>query len=203
MATLLSRFSGVIATLPTVYTNAFLVSSYTGGLVESSDVLPEWIQQARDEIDRHTGMCFRAAERTDRLDGTGLDILFLTCFPVLEILAIEIDGVLFDAPVAGRLKKVKANLRTGSLLRKDGRPWPEGFENIEVRYLFGFRATPPVVQKLATLLVAKTALQAKHGPTVDNERIGNFSVSRSFKRIDDELDRAWSALGFRRDIGFV
>lgn len=203
MALLASQFSVVIATLPTVYTTAFLVSNATDGDIEVGDVLPEWIQQARDEIDRLSGLCFRATQRTDVLDGNDLDIIFLTCFPILEILEIRVYGELFDKPVGGKLQRVKLNPRTGSLTRKDYEPWPEGFENIEVDYIYGYRAIPPVVQKIATLIVAKTALSAKYGPLVDNERIGNWSASRSFRKLNDELDGAWAALGKRRPMGFV
>jgi len=43
--------------------------------------------------------------------------------------------------------------------------------------------------------VAKTVLSARFGPLVDNEHIGDFSQTRTFKKLNDELDRAWDALG--------
>jgi hypothetical protein len=45
--------------------------------------------------------------------------------------------------------------------------------------------------------VTKTALSAKFMPLADNDNIGDFSQTRSFKKLNDELDRAWAALGKR------
>jgi len=190
-------------TPPIRYTTPFLVSRRTGGLVPEQDILAEWISEAREEIDKYTGLCFATTRQTDFLDGNGEDLIFLTCFPVLEVLGIWVDGEPFEDPLGGRLRKVKLNKRTGSLTRIDDRPWPEGCENIEVRYIYGYRAVPPLVQKVATLIVAKTALIARQGPLEDSERIGNWSTSYSLRKLNDELDRAWEALGKRRPLYFA
>jgi hypothetical protein len=62
---------------------------------------------------------------------------------------------------------------------------------------------PPLIEKIATLIVAKTALSAKNGGLVDSESIGDFSQSRSFRKLNDELDRAWEAWGSRAPIDFA
>lgn len=180
-----------IATLPIGYTTAALVSQLTGGEVLASDVVPEWIQQAREEIDRRSGLCFTSLNSVDTLDGNDLTTIFLDCFPVLEILEITVDRQ--DIPISD----VVLNLRTGSLKRCGGDLWPEGCQNIEVSYIHGYRLVPPIVQKIATLLVAKTALAAKHGYLIDSESVGDFTQSRSFRKLNDELDRAWETLGRR------
>ena len=204
MGALLSGLSAITTGTPPIrYTTPFLVSRRTDGLVREQDVLAEWISEAREEIDKHTGLCFATTRQTDLLDGDGSDIAFLACFPVLEVLGIWIDAELFEQPDGGRLRKVKLNKRTGSLTRIDDRPWPEGYENIEVRYIYGYRAVPPLVQKVATLIVAKTALIAKQGPLEESERIGNWSANYSLKKLNDELDRAWAALGKRRPLYFA
>jgi hypothetical protein len=197
MALLTSGFSAlVVVAVPFTYTTAILVSQSTGGEIPPEDVLPEWLQQARDEVDRRTGMCFRTLTQRDFLDGTGLDVIFLDCFPVIEILHLFIEGQEVS-PAA-----FKFNPRTGSVRLADDL-FPDGFRNVEVEYVRGTRAVPPVVQKIATLLVAKTALSAKNGPLTDSESIGDFSQSRSFKKMDDELDRAWETLGRRFPIHFI
>jgi len=180
-----------IATLPIGYTTAALVSQLTGGEILASEVVPEWIQQAREEIDRRSGVCFTSLNTVDNLDGNDLTTIFLDCFPVLEILEITVDGQ--DIPISD----VVLNRRTGSLKRCGGDLWPEGCQNIEIAYIHGYRLVPPAVQKIATLLVAKTALAAKHGYLIDSESIGDFSQTRGFKKLNDELDRAWEALGRR------
>ncbi|MFA5138334.1 MAG: hypothetical protein WC728_03795 [Elusimicrobiota bacterium] len=204
MGALVSGLSILITGTPPIrYTTPFLVSRRTGGVVPEQEILAEWIAEAREEIDKYTGLCFATTRQTDFLDGEGKDVVFLTCFPVLEILGIWVDEELFEEPSGGRLRKVKLNKRTGSLMRIDGLVWPKGYENIEVRYIYGYRAVPPLVQKVATLIVAKTALSAKKGPLEDSERIGNWSASYSLRKLDDELDRAWAALGKRRPMYFA
>jgi len=186
-----------IATLPIGYTTTDLVSQATGGEVLAAEVVPEWIQQAREEIDRYSGFCFTSLNKVDVLDGNGLTTIFLECFPVIELLEITLDGQ--DLP----LNNVVLNARTGSLRRCNRGVWPEGCQNITISYIHGHRLVPPLVQKIATLLVAKTALAAKNGALVDSESIGDFSQTRSFKKLNDELERAWKALGRRFPINFV
>jgi len=121
----------------------------------------------------------------------------LDCFPVLEILEITVDGQEID------ISDVVLNRRTGSLKRCDGNLWPEGCQNIVVTYIHGHRLVPPLVQKIATILVAKSALAAKNGALVDSESIGDFTQSRSYKKLNAELERAWASLGKRFPINFV
>lgn len=185
-----------VATVPLGYTSALLVSKATGGEVAPEDVLPEWIAQAAHEIDLASGMCFTTRNAHEVLDGDGGAVLFLRCFPVAELLAITVDGQEVD------LADVILNPRTGSLRRCDGM-WPEGCQNVEVEYIHGARVIPPLVQKLATLLAAKTALSAKNGALIDSERIGDYSHTSSFKKLNDELDRAWAALGRKFPIDFI
>src|SRR3989338_6279841 len=109
-----------IATLPIGYTTAALVSQLTGGEVLASEVVPEWIQQAREEIDRRSGLCFTSLNTVDTLDGNDLATIFLDCFPILEILEVTGDGE--DIPISD----VVLNRRTGSLKRSGGALWPEG-----------------------------------------------------------------------------
>lgn len=204
MATLVSNIFApaalvppAIATLPIGYTTADLVSQLTGGEVLASEVVPEWIQQARQEIDRRSGFSFTSLNTEDVLDGNDLSTIFLCSFPVIEILEITVDGQ--DIP----LEDVVLNRRTGSLRRRSRALWPEGYQNIFVSYIHGHRLVPPIVQKIATILVAKTALAAKNGALVDSESVGDFTQSRSYKKLNDELERAWAALGKRFPINFI
>jgi hypothetical protein len=85
---------------------------------------------------------------------------------------------------------------------KDG-IFPQGIQNVTVAGTYGYESLPPLIEKIATLIVAKTALSAKNGSLVDSESIGDFSQSRSFKKLNDELDRAWEAWGSRAPIDFA
>jgi len=188
LASLLSQ--AVMSVAPTAYTTPALVSAMTGGDVPPGKVLPEWIEAAAEEIDRLSGMCFRTKQFTNVLDGDGGDAIFLDCFPILEIDALMIDGNSIQ-PDEYVLKK-----STG-IIRLKGRITPYGIANVIVSGIHGYSKVPALVQKIATLMVAKTALSARFESLVDSENIGDVSQTRSFKKLNDELDRAWAALGKR------
>lgn len=196
MGALTSVLSKAVTSQIPSYTTPFLVSKATGEEILEAEVLSEWILQAREEIDRKSGMCFLPLIFTEELDGNGLAAIFTRRFPVIEISKVELDGVELS-PSAYRI-----NLRTGSVTLRDS-AFPEGIKNVTVTGIYGYRQVPPLVQKVATLLVAKTALSAKNGPLVDNESIGDFTQTRTFKKLNDELDRAWESLGNKFPIDFV
>lgn len=197
MSVLVSHFSpSSVATVSFAYTTASLVSDATGGEVEIGEVRTEWIQEAMEEIDRRTSMSFRPKNFTEDMDGNDLIRIFARSFPVLDISEVTINGVVI-APVLYAI-----NRRTGSVTLKDG-IFPEGVQNVSLSGVYGYESLPPLIEKIATLIVAKTALSAKNGPLVDNESIGDFSQSRSFKKVNDELDRAWAAWGVRANVDFT
>lgn len=186
----------VVTTVAFGYTSASLVSVVAGGEVLASEVRPEWIQEAMEEIDRRTGMCFRPANFRDEVDGNNLIRVFTHCFPILEVTNVEVDGSGLDPSV------YVVNKRTGSVTLKDD-IFPEGVKNVVIEGTSGYRDVPRLIEKIATLIVAKTALSAKNGPLVDSESIGDFSQNRSFKKLNDDLDRAWDAWGYRAPIDFA
>ncbi|OGS08255.1 MAG: hypothetical protein A2270_10515 [Elusimicrobia bacterium RIFOXYA12_FULL_51_18] len=188
LASLLSQ--AVMDVAPTEYTSPALVSAMTGGEVPQGKVLPEWIEAATEEIDRRSGMCFRTKQFTNVLDGDGSDAIFLDCFPILEIDVLVLDGEVIQ-PKEYVLKKA-----TGIIRLKD-RLTPYGIANVIISGIHGYPKVPALVQKIATLIVAKTALSARFEPLVDSENIGDFSQTRTFKKLNDELDRAWEGLGKR------
>ncbi len=188
--------ASVAATATFSYTNAALVSAVTDGEVLEFEVKLEWIQEAMEEIDRRTGMCFRPVNFEDKVDGNRLIRVFTRCFPVLEVSRVKMDGA--EIPATAYV----VNKRTGSITLKQG-VFDEGYQNIEIEGVSGYDKVPPLIEKIATLIVAKTALSAKNGALVDSESIGDFSQSRSFKKLNDELDRAWEAWGFRAPVDFA
>lgn len=186
----------VAATATFAYTSASLVSAVTDGEVQEFEVRAEWIREVMEEIDRRTGMCFRPVNFEDKVDGNGLIRVFTRCFPVLEISSLEIDGS-FVPP-----SSYVVNKRTGSLTFKEG-VFGEGYQNVVIEGVSGYDKVPPLIEKIATLIVAKTALSAKNGALIDSESIGDFSQNRSFKKLNDELDRAWEAWGTRSGVDFA
>lgn len=189
MASISSTLShSVLAVVSANYTTKELVSRITGGEVKPEEVLDEWIMAACEEIDRRTGMSFRFKEFINVLDGSGTNTIFLDCFPITEIHSIEINGSVVPASC------YTVNKKTGIIKLKD-MFISEGIGNVIVKGIEGYSKVPPLIQKIATLITAKTALEAKFGALIDNENIGNFSQTRSFKKLNDELDRSWQALG--------
>ncbi len=196
MASLSSVFSRTVTSQLQSYTTPLLVSKATGEEIMEVEILWDWIQQAREEIDRQTGMSFLSFVFTEETDGNGLSTIFTRRFPVLEVTKVTVDG--FELPYSSFV----VNSRTGSITLRDN-IFPEGIKNVGITGVYGYSQVPPLVQKIATLLAAKTALSAKNGPLVDNESIGDFTQTRSFKKLNDELDRAWESLGGKFPIDFV
>jgi hypothetical protein len=186
----------VVATATFAYTSADLVSAVTDGEVKPEEIRPEWIQEAMEEIDRRTGMCFRPVSFEDKVDGTNLIRVFSRCFPLLDVSRVTVDGADLNP------SSYVVNKRTGSVTFKNG-VFPEGYQNVIIEGVSGYDRVPPLIEKIATLIVAKTALSAKNGPLVDSESIGDFSQNRSFKKLNDELDRAWEAWGQRSPVDFA
>lgn len=197
MSALVSLFSPpVTAVMVARYTTPELVSNATGGEIAPEEVLPEWIDAAMEEIESTAGMAFRPIPFTDVLDGNGQDYAFTRRFPVLEISRVEDEGTEVSSSA------YVVNKRTGKITLRNGFFTP-GVQNLVVEGTAGTTSVPSLVKKIATLLVAKSALSAKNGPLIDNESIGDFNQTRTFKKLNDELDRAWSALGRRFPLDFV
>ena len=215
MATIVSVIppTTVVIGVPTfLFTTPDLVSAYTGGAVQPSEVRSEWITEAMQEVERQSGFSIEIAEFTDVLDGDGSGSVFLHYFPIIEIQSVMIRDHLVppDHYVITRetgVIRFKNSLFHSWLfpyspfyyfnafsLRNQDR----GIANIEVKGIRGFSSVPPLIQKICTLLAAKTALMAKAGPMIERFQIGAFSQRYDFLRINDELDRAWKALGKRR-----
>lgn len=189
-----------VATLGIAYTTPALVSAKTGGAFAPEEIPQEWIDWAQAEVDRRTGIAWRSENFSDEIDGNGLDTIFTRGYPILEIFFVQVDGRVLDPSVYAvnprtgsiRLKKTHITRHAGRGL---GPVFHQGEGNVIVSGIRGYRRAPPLVQKITTLLAAKTALENKFGPLVDSESIGDFSQTRSFKKLNDELDRAWEALG--------
>jgi len=189
MANLSSTLShSVLAVVSGRYTTKELVSKMTGGEVKPEEVLDEWLDAACEEIDRRTGMSFRQRQFINVIDGDGSDTIFLDCFPVIELHSVEINGSVVQPSY------YQINKNTGVIKLKTTIS-TEGIGNIIIKGIEGYTKVPALITKIATLLAAKTALSSKFAPLVDSENIGNFSQTRSFKKLNDELDRAWQSLG--------
>ncbi|MCG3204332.1 MAG: hypothetical protein KCHDKBKB_01047 [Elusimicrobia bacterium] len=186
----------VVVTVTFAYTNSTLVSEATGGEVSPGEVRQAWIYESMEEIDRRTGMCFRPKNFMEDVDGNDLIRIFAPCFPVLDISQVVVDGDVLS-PSA-----YVVNKRTGSVTLRDG-AFPSGIRNVTLSGIYGRNEVPPLIEKIATLIVAKTALSSKNGPLVDSESLGDFSQSRSFKKLNDELDRAWESWGQRFPVDFA
>ncbi|MHB2025127.1 MAG: hypothetical protein ACYCPQ_00605 [Elusimicrobiota bacterium] len=197
------------------FTSPASVSAYTGGALQPSEILPEWIADAMQEVERQSGFCIQPREFTEVLDSDGSGSIFPHCFPIIEVQSVVISGHLIPPDHYAVYKDLGLiRLKHGVLQHWWLFPfmpfyyynayydWEQrrGVQNIVVQGIAGYASIPPLVHKLVTLIAAKTALQSKFGPLVKQEYLGSFRQIRDFDKIDDELDRAWKSFGKRRPI---
>ena len=88
----------VISTLAIPYTWPELVSAMTGGEVKPEEVRPDWLEWAREEIDRYTGATWQSSNFVDELDGNGLDTVFTKSYPLIEIFDVRLEGQILITP---------------------------------------------------------------------------------------------------------
>jgi len=168
----------------TYYTTAQKVSDYTKGKIAVSDVKTEWLTWADDYIDRYTGLKFGAdISFTDKLDGNDLDWIFTKHFPLLSITTLKVGGTEVDS----------ANFKwypTGKIVLLYS-TFVENYQNVEVTGTYGYAAIPKLVEQIATMLTAGTALAAKEANmNVKSKRIGDYSVAyfgADENRVQDQL----------------
>jgi hypothetical protein len=98
------------------------------------------------------------------LDGDGSPLLLLPAAPFTTII-VEVDGVAVTDFLTSR--------RAG-ILRRVGGYWPDGLENIEVKYTHGYATVPGAIQD-AVLEMAMIQLTAPVG--VQQESAGGQSVT--------------------------
>ena len=86
-------------------------------------------------------------DATVAIDGSGIAVVHLPMWPVVNISAVEVDG---DEVTGFRWS------RRGTLERTAGR-WPKGRRNITVTYSYGLDPVPPAI-KAVTLQAASRAI---------------------------------------------
>lgn len=166
------------------YTTAQKVSDYTKGKIAVGDVKTEWLSWADDYIDRYTGLSFSNANAfTDKLDGNDLEWIFTKHFPLLSITSLKIGGTAVET----------ANFKwysTGRIVLLYS-TFTANYQNVEVIGTHGFTSVPGIVEQIATMLTAGTALAAKEANmNVKSKRIGDYSAvyfGADENRIQDQL----------------
>lgn len=116
----------------------------------------------------------------DRQNEAGHGVLKLRGSPVRSISSIKIDGTVVDASEY-RIKKAHSydGVNAGIVLRKNT-PWPEGWENIEVTYTWGFSSPPAGVKGVVEDLVVdalRVASRNESAEAAESVSMDGFSVT--------------------------
>lgn len=118
------------------------------------------IRIASAQIIAYCGRGFTVEEYTETYDGNSTSTLELRHTPVVEVLALKINGL--DVPI-GEVLIYKNWIRFGggtgydARLRAAGRIFPHGLQNIEVTYRAGYEEVPAEVSGACMLQVMHLA----------------------------------------------
>jgi len=175
------------------YTSIDKIVNLTG--VDESVIQQEWLDWADAEIDKETQCKFGvSSSSTLKLDGNGLDCLYIPEGPIIEITQIVIkDGTTTYTYNSDDISNYFAIYNNESIIQfkedvttGDINTFPKGQQNIEITGKFGYSYIPDLVEELATLLVIRIMLLRYPQLQVDSERIGDYSVS--YKKNGFDLD---------------
>lgn len=152
----------------------------TDDLDELIDALNE---QASGTISDFCGRDFTETTETIEIDGNGHDSIRLPGYPVVDVESVSIGGDEIDADTyrITRPPGRDADENSGILERK-AYLWPEGWENLEISYTWGYEEPPQTVVQIAEELVVdalRAAAANKKGAKsgVQSYSMDGFSVS--------------------------
>jgi hypothetical protein len=155
------------------------------------------IARATRAVDVFTGRDFLIREAIYRVDGNGTESIFLDDRPVIEVLALRVDGFLLGPesfvlyPDAGY---IRLNGARRSIFAGFTGAFPKGAQNVEVHGFFGFETVPPEVNEAAILLAieflrtgpaeadvaAGSSASTRHAIGISRVRIDEISVDFAY-----------------------
>jgi hypothetical protein len=111
------------------------------------------IRIASAQIAAYCGREFTSGEHTERYDGDGSPTLRLRHTPILEVLALRINGIAVPAGEALVYRNWIKLAGSGydARLRASGRIFPYGLQNIEVAYRAGYEKIPAAISHACML----------------------------------------------------
>jgi len=178
------------------YTNEDLVSSELKGLAissstsPSSDDISSWAKQAQDEIEAKTGKVWEVSTFSSTIyDGDGTEFFRFPFAPVISISSFEHETSGLGASSSSWTSLTEGRNNDFILYVNDGeveftgkssKP-VNGKQNIRVSGSYGYAVTPPRIQRLATLMVAKRVVDATINASSQEEggsvTVGNISIT--------------------------
>jgi len=156
-------------------------------------------EQASEAVERYTNRDFLDhPDETVQIDGNGRlnsdgnGQLKLPGQPVRSIAEIKINGSVLD-PSAYRIKGTGAHdgdtpTNSGIVVRKNA-PFPEGWENIEVTFTWGYQNPPAGVRAVVEDLVVdelRAASRNESAEAAESVSMDGFSVTYYTGRIEDQ-----------------
>lgn len=146
-------------------------------------------ERASSTIDAYCNRDFEDhAGFVETLDGNGRGSIRLTGYPVRSVSTVKVGG----STLSSDEYRVKSDSpawvgENGGILERKGAAWPDGWENLEVTYDWGYTTPPPEIQQVASELVVEALRSAAAndkgaGGGAQSYSMDGFSVS-----FDDSL----------------
>lgn len=147
-------------------------------------LIAELNEQASSTIDEYTDRTFTETTETIAIDGNGRYSIRLPGYPVQSIDSVTVgDRTLGSDEYRVKPSQARDGHNSGILERK-GAVWPDGWENVEITYTWGYTTPPGTVTSVAEELVvdalraaAANEKGAKSG--VQSYSLDGYSVSFS------------------------
>lgn len=126
-----------------------------------------------------------------RLNEDGNGSISLPGSPVRSVSTVKVDGNTIDSSEY-RIKESKSyeGVNAGILERKNA-PWPEGWENIEITFTYGFTDPPAGVRSVVEDLVIdslRAASRNESAESAESVSMDGFSVTYFTGRLDREAE---------------
>ena len=159
------------------------------------DMIESFLQTASGYIERHVARTFDAHTIIETYDGNGRRMITLRNFPVAELIHVVVNGQVLD-PDKYRLMGVAGYTRdnSGIIERIDGGTFPTGWNNIEVKYTWGYVEPPRAVEDVAEEMaidMLQSAVNAYKTGGLDSMNIEGFQTKFTDRRplTEDQKDR--------------
>lgn len=183
------------------YTTKAKVVEMAGGALIEADIKDNWLADADDEIHATTGKVYTETTVTSELhNGNAAYYLFLDHYPITTLTAVSIDSVAAD--VSNMFYETNTiGFKSTTLVAS----FTKGYKNVSVDYKHGDIERIETAQKLATLLVAVQALQAKGANSskgLESEKVDKYTLrygrlpySGLIKEYKDKIEKYFDLLG--------
>jgi len=174
-----------------VYTNISSISEELGGFTIDNDSTPNnttvnsWIDEADAIINERTGKVWTSnTASSEYYDYDGSGSLFTQQSPIISITKLEkeVNGINAESESWTELTEGRLNTQDFIVYKPEGeivfhgQSMPmAGYQNIRISYTYGKTSCPNIIQRLATMMVARRVINSVINNTSTSEG-GSLSV---------------------------